>query len=149
MTKSRRDYIRLMAIELTQEVSERLSTDNYGWLTTVAKSGQPVPRLVWFYFDGTDVVVYSEPNAAKVRHIKNHPRVSLNLDSDGNGAGIIIIGGIATVDAQGIDPLADERYRAKYDELAASFGFSEEFLAAYNTRLKISIDKVWTTPTEG
>jgi PPOX class probable F420-dependent enzyme len=138
-----------MTVELTQEVSERLNSDHYGWLTTVAKSGQPVPRLVWFYFDGTDVVVYSEPNAAKVRHIKNHPRVSLNLDSDGNGAGIIIVGGNASVDAEGGDPLKDEHYRAKYGELAANFGFSEEFLAAYSTRLKISIDKIWTTPTEG
>jgi PPOX class probable F420-dependent enzyme len=138
-----------MAVELTQKVSDRLATDNYAWLTTVAKSGQPVPRLVWFYFDGTDAVIYSEPTAGKVRHIKNHPRVSLNLDSDGNGAGVIIVGGKATVDAEGIDPLTDERYRAKYSDLAASFGFSEEFLAAYNTRLKISIDKVWTTPTEG
>jgi hypothetical protein len=25
-------------------------------------------------------------------------------------------------------------------------GMTEEFLAAYNTRLKIGIDKVWTTP---
>lgn len=138
-----------MAIEFTQEVSDRLSSDNYGWLTTVAKSGQPVPRLVWFYFDGKDVIIYSESNAAKVRHIKAHPRVSFNLDSDGNGAGIIIVGGNATVDAEGADPLGDEQYRAKYGELAASFGFSDEFLAAYNTRLKISIDKVWTTPTEG
>jgi PPOX class probable F420-dependent enzyme len=138
-----------MTVELTQEVSDRLLSDPYGWLTTVAKSGQPVPRLVWFYFDGTDVIVCSEPNAAKVRHIKAHPRVSLNLDSDGNGAGIIIVGDNATVDADGADPLQDEQYRAKYGELAASFGFSEEFLAAYNTRLKISIDKVWTTPTEG
>jgi PPOX class probable F420-dependent enzyme len=138
-----------MAVELTQEVSDRLSSDHYGWLTTVAKSGQPVPKLVWFYFDGSDVVVYSEPNAAKVRHIRNHPRVSLNLDSDGNGAGIIIVGGNASVDGNGANPLDDERYRTKYGELAATFGFSEEFLAAYNTRLKISIDKVWTTPTEG
>ena len=138
-----------MTVELTQEVSDKLTSDHYGWLTTVAKSGQPVPRLVWFYFDGTDVIVYSEPNAAKVRHIKAHPRVSLNLDSDGNGAGIIMVGGNATVDADGADPLQDEQFRAKYGELAASFGFSEEFLAAYNTRLKISIDKVWTTPTEG
>ena len=90
-----RDYIRAMAIEFTQEVSSRLESDHYGWLTTVAKSGQPVPRLVWFYFDGSDVIVYSMPNAAKVRHIKNHPRVSLNLDSDGNGAGIIVVGGEA------------------------------------------------------
>jgi hypothetical protein len=37
----------------------------------------------------------------------------------------------------------------KYAELAASFGFSKEFIAAYSTRVKISIDKVWTTPTEG
>jgi hypothetical protein len=107
-----------MTVELTQEVSDRLSSDNYGWLTTVAKSGQPVPRLVWFY-------------------------------SDGNGAGIIVVGGNAAVDAEGIDPLGDKQYRAKYGELAATFGFSEEFLAAYSTRLKISIDKVWTTPTEG
>jgi PPOX class probable F420-dependent enzyme len=138
-----------MTVEFTQEVSDRLSSDKYGWLTTVAKSGQPVPRLVWFYFDGTDVIVYSEPNAGKVRHIKAYPRVSLNLDSDGNGAGIIIVGGVTSVDAEGADPLADERYLAKYGEYAASLGFSNEFLAAYNTRLKIAVDKVWTTPTGG
>jgi PPOX class probable F420-dependent enzyme len=104
---------------------------------------------VWFYFDGTDVIVYSEPRAAKVRHVRAHPRVSFNLDSDGNGAGIIIVGGATSVDAEGADPFADERYLAKYDEYAASLGFSKEFLAAYNTRLKIVVDKVWTTPTEG
>ncbi|VEG44746.1 PPOX class F420-dependent protein [Mycolicibacterium flavescens] len=138
-----------MAVKFTQEVIDRLSSDKHGWLTTVAKSGQPVPRLVWFYFDGTDVLVYTEPSAAKVRHIRAHPRVSLNLDSDGNGSGIIVVGGPATVDAEGANPLHDERYRAKYDELAASLGFSDEFLAAYDTRLRISVDKVWTTPTEG
>jgi hypothetical protein len=26
---------------------------------------------------------------------------------------------------------------------------SEEFLAAYSTRLRIGVDKVWTTPTGG
>ena len=147
MTKSRRDYIRLMAIELTQEVSERLSSDNYGWLTTVAKSGQPVPRLVWFYFDGTDVVVYSEPNAAKVRHIKNHPRVSLNLDSDGNGRGTVVVAGEARIDEVDADPIADEKYQAKYRDYAATMGMTEEFRAAFSTRLKISIGKVWSAPT--
>ncbi len=138
-----------MTVEFTQEVSERLSSDKYGWLTTVAKSGQPVPKLVWFYFDGTDVIVYTEPNAAKVRHVKAHPRVSFNLDSDGNGSGIIIVGGVTSIDAEGADPLGDERYVAKYGEYAASLGFTNEFLAAYNTRLKIAVDKVWTTPTGG
>ncbi|KUH95548.1 TIGR03667 family PPOX class F420-dependent oxidoreductase [Mycobacterium sp. IS-3022] len=138
-----------MAIEFTQEVADRLSSDKYGWLTTVAKSGQPVPKLVWFFFDGSDVFVYTEPRAAKVRHLRANPRVSLNLDSDGNGSGIIVVGGTATVDAENANPLQDERYRAKYGEYAANLGFSDEFLAAYDTRLKISVDKVWTTPTGG
>ena len=78
-----------MSAELTPEVTQRLNADHYGWLTTVAKSGQPVPRLVWFYFDGTDIVVYTLPDAAKVLHIKARPLVSLNLDSAGDGGGIV------------------------------------------------------------
>lgn len=58
------------------------------------------------------MIVYTEPNAAKVRHVRAHPRVSFNLDSDGNGAGIIIVGGAASVDAEDADPLTDERYVA-------------------------------------
>jgi len=137
-----------MAVEFTDEVSSRLASDHYGWLTTVAKSGQPVPRLVWFYFDGADVTVYSMPHAAKVRHIENHPRVSLNLDSDGNGAGIIAVGGVAHIDATDFDPRDDEPYWAKYSSSAAQFGLTEA-MAGYHTRLKIAVDKVWTTPTEG
>ena len=138
-----------MAVELTQEVSSRLESDRYGWLTTVAKSGQPVPRLVWFVFDGKDLTVYSMPNAGKVSHIKAHPRVSLNLDSNGSGSGVVVIGGEAKVDAVDADPVADPQYQAKYRDYALSMGMTEEFLGAFTTRLKISIDKVWTTPGSG
>jgi PPOX class probable F420-dependent enzyme len=136
-----------MSAELTSGVIDRLTADQYGWLTTVAKSGQPVPRLIWFYFDGAAVFIYSVPTAAKVAHIQRHPRVSLNLDSDGNGSGIIVIGGEATVDATDVDCRTDEPYWAKYAESAAKFGLSEA-MAAYSTRIKITIDKVWTTPTD-
>jgi PPOX class probable F420-dependent enzyme len=137
----------VMSIELTEEVSGRLTSDNYCWLTTVAKSGQPVPRLVWFYFDGADLTVYSMPQAAKVAHIKARPQVSLNLDSDGNGGGIIVVGGTATVDATDVDCRENEPYWAKYAELAAQFGLTEA-MATYSTRLKITPSRVWTTPTD-
>ena len=135
-----------MSVELTQEVSSRLGSDHYGWLTTVTKSGLPVPRLIWFFFDGTDLTVYSMPQAAKVGHVKARPQVSLNLDSDGNGGGIIVIGGTAAVDATGVDCRDDEPYWAKYREDAAKFGLTEA-MASYSTRLKITPTKVWTTPT--
>ncbi len=54
------------------------------------------------------------PQAAKVAHIKAHPQVSLNLDSDGNGGGVIVVGGIATIDATDVDGREDEPYWAKY-----------------------------------
>lgn len=135
-----------MTAELTPEVTERLTADHYGWLTTVAKSGLPVPRLVWFFFDGTDVVVYSMPGAAKVRHVTSHPQVSLNLDSDGNGGGVIALGGHVAIDATDVDPREDTAYWAKYSSDAERFGLTEA-MAAYSTRLRITIDKVWTTPT--
>jgi len=137
-----------MTAELTPEVTERLTGDDFGWLTTVAKSGLPVPRLIWFFFDGTGLFVYTMPNAAKVTHVRRHPQVSLNLDSDGQGGGIIVVGGTARIDAEGVDCRDDGPYWAKYEALAAQVGLTE-VMGDYSTRLAISIDKVWTTPTEG
>lgn len=137
-----------MTADLTPEITERLKSADYGWLTTIAKSGQPVPKLVWFLFDGAGIIVYTEPGAAKVRHVRNHPRVSLNLDSDGNGGGIIVIGGPARVDAEGIDLRRDAPYWEKYGALSDQFGLTDT-MGNFSTRLRISIEKVWTTPTEG
>jgi PPOX class probable F420-dependent enzyme len=135
-----------MSIELTEEVSSRLTSDHFGWLTTVAKSGQPVPRLIWFFFDGTDLTIYSAPGAAKVAQIKAHPQVSLNLDSDGQGQGIIVIGGTAAVDATDVDCREDEPYWAKYREQSDKEGLTD-MLGNFSTRLRITPTKVWTTPT--
>ena len=87
------------------------------------------------------------PHAAKITHITARPRVSLNLDSDGNGTGTVVVAGEARVDAVDADPLADEQYQAKYHDYAVSIGMGDEYLAAFSTRLKISVDKVWTTPS--
>ncbi|AQA01589.1 PPOX class F420-dependent oxidoreductase [Mycobacterium sp. MS1601] len=137
-----------MTAELTSDVTERLTSDDFGWLTTVAKSGLPVPRLIWFYFDGIELSVYTMPNAAKVTHIRRHPQVSLNLDSDGQGGGIVVVGGTARIDAEGVDCRDDAPYWAKYGEYAEKIGLADS-MAAYSTRIKISVDRVWTTPTEG
>jgi PPOX class probable F420-dependent enzyme len=134
-----------MKVELTQEVCDRLRSDRYGWLTTVAESGEPIPRLVWFYFGGADLTVYSTPKGVQVTHITERPQVSLNLDSDGNGYGIVVAG-VATVDATGVDCREDGPYWAKYSDIAARFDLVEA-LASHSTRLKITPTNVWTTPT--
>lgn len=134
-----------MAIDLTDEMSNRLVADQYGWLTTIAKSGLPVPRLIWFHFDGSAIYLYTMPGAAKVAHIRRHPQVSLNLDSDGNGGGIVVVAGTARVDAEGVDARSDRPYWAKYSAAAEQFGLTEA-MEQYRTRLRIDIEKVWGTP---
>src|SRR4051812_21476738 len=136
-----------MSADLTPEVVDRLNSDGYGWLTTVAKSGQPVPKLVWFYFDGAALFVYSVPTAAKVAHVRRHPQVSVNADSDGNGGGIIVIGGGGAGRAAGGGCPGGETYLGEYREPAAQFGLTEA-MSNYSTRIRIGVDKVWTTPTE-
>ena len=69
----------------------------------------------------------------------------MNLDSNGNGGGVIVVGGEATVDATGVDGRDDKPFWAKYKADAERFGLTEGF-AAYSTRLTIRVDKVWTTP---
>ncbi|MBV9318916.1 MAG: TIGR03667 family PPOX class F420-dependent oxidoreductase [Mycobacterium sp.] len=134
-----------MTVELTQDVSDRLQSDQYGWLTTVAESGEPVPRLVWFYFVGADFTVYSTPQAAQLADITERPHVSLNLDSDGDGYGIVVTR-VAKVDATGVDCREDGPYWAKYSNIAARYGLAEA-MASHSTRLKISPTNLWTTPT--
>lgn len=135
-----------MTVELTQEVSGRLRSDNFGWLTTVAKSGQPIPRLVWFYFDGSKLTIYTLPQSAKVGHVRRHPEVSLNLDSDGNGGGIVVVGGTATIDATDVSCRDDAAYWAKYRVLAEVEANSGMSMEAFSTRLAITPTRIWTTP---
>ena len=59
-----------------------------------------------------------------------------------------MLSGVTSVDATDVDPREDTAYWTKYRADANQFGLTEA-IATYSTRLKIAIDKVWTTPTEG
>ena len=87
---------------VSDDINKRLSTARYAWLTTVDRSGIPVPTLVWFRFDGKSVTVYSPPRASRITHIFEHPQVSLHLESDGTGSRLIVAGGHAAVTAEAL-----------------------------------------------
>lgn len=132
------------ADRLSTDVVKRLTGERYAWLTTVNGAGMPVPMLVWFHFDGSTLTVYSQPRAARVTHIFEHPAVSLHLESDGVGSDLVIVGGNAAVTAQWVDPRDDHRFWAKYHLEADLTGLSET-IAKYSTRITITPATVWTT----
>lgn len=128
---------------LPHSIGKRLTHDRYAWLTTVASTGVPAPMLVWFRFDGAVLTVYTQPHASRVTHIFEHPQVSLHLESDGFGSGLVIIGGTAAVTAEGVDPREDRHYWAKYHVEADALGLKEA-IASYSTRITVSPTAVWT-----
>ena len=74
--------------EFGQVVKKHLDKEYFVWLTTVDSKGMPQPRPVWFIWDESDAsfLIFSQPSAYKVKHLKNNPKVSLHFntaDKDG------------------------------------------------------------------
>jgi PPOX class probable F420-dependent enzyme len=103
-------------IEAGSAVAARLADAAMGWLTTVGSSGQPQSSYVWFHFGGTDLLIFSQPGAGKVRNIRGNPLVSFHLDGDGHGGAVVTIDARAQVLAADRDPARLTSYLAKYDE---------------------------------
>ena len=98
---------------------------------------------MWFLWDGADsVLVYSRPDTPKLRAIAGNPRVSLNLDGNGNGGDIVVALGRAAVSD---DPPAHELpdYVDKYRPLIERNGWTpESFAADYSVPIRIVVRRV-------
>ena len=116
----------------------RLRTEVVAWLITVDGEGAPVPTPVWFLWDGASILVYSQRDKPKLRHIASNPRVAFALRTDELGDEITVITGRATVDPA--IPPADEvpAYVEKYVALIERLGADPSaFAAEYAVPLRI------------
>lgn len=107
-------------IEPGSAPAERLASTRLAWLTTVRRDGQPQSSYVWFHFDGADLLIASQPGAAKLRNIRTNPKVSLHLDGDGQGGGVVSVEGAAEVLHEEPAPERLAGYLAKYDGVIRS-----------------------------
>ncbi len=126
-----------------ERVARRLREERVIWLTTISADGTPQPNPVWFLWDGSSILIYSLPNAARIANLKRSPRVALNFDGNGKGGDIIVLTGEVRISQD--DPPADplpayvEKYR---DFIARRFGTPEAFAAKYSVALRITPTKV-------
>ena len=47
--------------DLGRRIARQLESERVIWLTTVGSDNTPQPRPVWFVWDGTSLLVYSQP----------------------------------------------------------------------------------------
>jgi len=108
----------------------RLKEDSIIWLTTVSPAGQPQSSQVWFWWDGNEFLIFGSKTGPKTPNIRANPKVSLHLDSDGNGGGNVVFEGEARIDEAGLSPAEVPGYLAKYGTTIEAFGWSVDQMAA-------------------
>src|ERR1700733_10500758 len=78
-----------------RHIARRLSAEPIIWLCTVRPDGRPHNVPVWFAWQDPTILIFSEPGAAKIRHIQRSAAVSLALDSADGGKDIVLAEGRA------------------------------------------------------
>jgi PPOX class probable F420-dependent enzyme len=126
-----------------RHAERRLREDIIGWLTTVTAEGAPRPIPIWFLWDGDrSILLYSRREKRKLANIAANPNVSLNLDSDGVDADIVICWGEVRVSG---DPPADAvpEYIEKYAERIAALAWTpDSFAADFSVPLRIELSRI-------
>ncbi len=124
-------------------VKRRLGKELIGWLTTVGDDRTPQPSPVWFLWEDGRILIYSQPDTPKLRNIARNPRVSLNLDGDGQGGDIVILTGEAAIDAAAPRADAVPAYLAKYRTEIDGIGMDpRSFSEAYSVAVRMTPTKL-------
>ena len=124
--------------EFGSRVRRQLESEHVIWLTTVGPDNTPQPRPVWFIYSGASILIYSEPETHKLRHIQRTQKVSVNFNTDSEGEEVAVLTGEARVDPSA--PPADENteYLAKYLKGIADIGMTPaEFARDYSVALRV------------
>ncbi|MGH2930513.1 MAG: TIGR03667 family PPOX class F420-dependent oxidoreductase [Solirubrobacteraceae bacterium] len=135
-----------MAFELTTQIENRLVNDKLGWLTTVTPTGRPAPRPVWFLWDGSAIIVYSQPHGAKLKHIAANDQVSLHFNANAGGGDVVVISGRAEILPGAPLPSAFPPMLDKYRDTIKSMGNTPQWYDSYSTAIRITPDRAWTIP---
>jgi PPOX class probable F420-dependent enzyme len=132
-----------MAFELTKQVERRLTEDEVAWLTTVTPGGKPVPRPIWFIWDGEAIVIYSMNDAARLRYIDGNSQVTVHFNSVGGGD-IVVISGTARRMPDAPPPSEFPGFLDKYAARIQGMGGTPEMYDNnYGVALRVTPDRVW------
>ncbi len=116
----------------------RLERDTVAWLTTVTPEGQPQTFPIWYLWHDGEILIYGDRRARRNANLAVNPRVSVHLNDDGKGDGIVVIEGEARIDPATPPVPENPAYLAKYRRLIDDLlGSPEEMATIYNVPLRV------------
>jgi len=125
-------------IDFTTVVGKRamaqLTAEQIVWFTTVGTDYAPQPSPVWFLWDGEAALIFSRPDAPKVRNVAGNPQVALNFREDA-----LVIAATAVVSPAPAHPDEIAAYVVKYREGITTFKHTpESFIEVYSTAIRVT-----------
>lgn len=132
-----------MSAEMSPAFAERMERAYYVWFTTVRADGQPQPTPVWFVQQNDEYILYSSPDAQKVKNVMANPKVALTYNESLDAEEYLVIMGDARIDRQPILPSKNAAYHAKYAQGIIDIGMTDEsFDARYSVAIHITPTRV-------
>lgn len=103
----------------------KLEHDVIAWFITVNAQGEPHGVPVWFLWHEGTVIVMSEPDAAKVKHVRRGSPVLVHLEGGRFGNDVVVLNGTAEISerssAEWLPDIGDI-FDAKYVEGFEDYG---------------------------
>lgn len=122
-----------------RHAKRRLRQEKIIWLATVDALERPQPRPVWFHWDGRTILLFSEKNKAKLRHIARNPRVALHFNTDEDGDDVVVLLGDAKILSTQPSPDRVKRYLRKYREGIRDLDMTvEQFRAEFSVPVLVT-----------
>ena len=130
--------------EFGQRVQRRLQNEPVIWLTTQGKNGTPQPSPVWFLRSGEkEVLIYSKPDAPKMRNIAARPAVALSFNSTASGGDVVVFNGEAAHDPDAPSVADNPEYIEKYKQGIAGLNLTpKQFAAEYSAPIRVKLTKL-------
>ena len=114
------------ASESGQAVIRRLERELIAWLTTVTADGRLQSSPIWFLWLEGEFLVFSRDGAPRARNIAANSNVSVHLNSDDKGDGIVTFEGLARLEPGAPPASAVPAYVDKYAAMIAGYGWTPE-----------------------
>ena len=101
-----------------RRVLPMLAAERVVWLSTVCPDGRPHLVPTWFWWDGAALLLWSKPDAVKVRNLRADPRLMVALGDAGADFSV----GLIEAAAQLADAPVPDAFFAKYGDALPAEG---------------------------
>lgn len=107
-------------------VDQRLREEPMIWFTTVRADGRPHTVPVWFWWDGSSFLIFSQPGTQKIRNVQRNSHITLALDGTKQGGDVVIVEGEAELLSEPSRNMNLAAFGEKYTSLIKAMGVDPE-----------------------